>query len=65
MNTFRTTLLETFGIEHDFTAIGHTDIKLQHLNAEEPFGEIVTNDKGKTTLRVGHVLSNGPTLTIK
>lgn len=65
MLSYRNYLLETFGIEHEFSAIANPDIKLEKLDSCEPFGEIVTNEKGKTVLRVGQVLSNGPVLKVR
>lgn len=65
MLTFRHQLLETFGIDHDFTAIMNDTIKLEFKRDSEPFGEIVTDKTGKTTLRVGQVLSKGPIVKIR
>lgn len=55
MLSFRNQLLQTFGIEHNFTAIMNDDIQLQQGNDVDPFAEIMTDTKGKTTLRVGRL----------
>lgn len=63
--TYRNYLLDTFGITNEYTAIVNADIKLERERETEPFGEIVTDTKGRTILRVGQVLSKGPTLKVR
>lgn len=58
MLSFRNQLLQTFGIERDFTAIVNSDIQIQHSDESEPFAEIMTDKKGQTTLRVGRLQTN-------
>lgn len=65
MSSYRHQLLETFGLDDDFSAIGTPDIKLKNMDDPEPFGEIVTTEKGKTVLRVGQVLSRGHIFTVR
>lgn len=65
MFSYRNYLLDTFGIEDEYTAIVNSDIKLQKDDDCEPFGEIVTDKQGKTTLRVGNVLSKGPVVRVR
>ncbi len=63
--TYRHYLLNTFGIDSEYTAIVNPDIKLEREKESEPFGEIVTDSKGRTILRVGQVLSKGPVLKVR
>lgn len=64
MLTFRHSLLEIFGIEQDFTALSNSDVRLENEKSCEPFGEITTDTQGKTVLRVGQVLTQGPVVKI-
>lgn len=58
MLSFRNQLLQTFGIEHEYAAIMCPEIQLQHTDDHDPFAEIVTDTKGRTTLRVGRLQRN-------
>lgn len=53
MTTFRTQLLRVFGIDGNFFAVGNPLIQLQREDENYPFAEIVTDQSGHTTLRVG------------
>ena len=63
--TYRNYLLDTFGISNEYTAVVNSDIKLEREKDTEPFGEIVTDKKARTILRVGQVLSKGPILKVR
>lgn len=63
--SYRHQLLETFGLDGNYTAIGSPDLKLRNDDEPEPFGEIVTHENGHTILRVGQAFSKGPTFTVR
>lgn len=65
MFSFRNYLLETFGIEDEYTALTNQNVVLMNPDEDEPFAEIVTNPNGKTVLRVGQVMSRGPVLKVR
>lgn len=65
LQNYRIYLLETFGIERDRTATMNSDIQLQYEDECEPFGEIITDLRGKATLRVGKVSSKTPIVKIR
>ena len=58
MLSFRNQLLQTFGIDGDYAAIVNPDIQIQDATESEPFAEINTDTKGRTTLRVGRLQPN-------
>ncbi len=61
---FRNYLLRTFGIENEYTAIVNADIRLQRDREDKPFGEIVTDRKGKAILRIGQTLTHSPVVRV-
>ena len=65
MSHFRDYLVSTFGIERNNTVITNEDIRIQHESDDKPFAEIVTDDKGKTVLRVGQTLTHAPVVKIR
>ena len=59
MISFKNSLFDIFGIEEG--SINDPDVILQHENEREPFGEILTTEKGHVVLRVGQLEQKGVT----
>ena len=60
MSKFRDYLIRTFQIESEPVVHFNCDIRLQHQREDEPFAEIITNERGTTILRVGGTESDAP-----
>jgi hypothetical protein len=65
MQSFRSTILENLGIEHEYAAVTCNTIRVQRRNEREPFAEIRTDSKGRTVFSVGTYLIGRESPVIK